>query len=483
MSVDPLLMNTVLRGCGCVDASLDTVVRCSPFAIYAIAQQAYYLFYVVATARAMLSSPSSPYTSIVRLTAERKHGVVASSSSDGCFLAEGGLEGLGGLAQRVAILGAGAVAEAYVRLLLGEAPPLVHPTRVTVISAQRPTTNQLRNAFATGMRWSSRAQARPVLASCDFLILACGTVEELLELLKEKDAEVVAPESLKHGPALLKPTTVVFLAVTGAPRTKVAQLLQIDESLVVCADETTPHRAPGIALDYHSKAEECSAQLIKRMSYSLSFLGDAARQAEELRKKSSLTESGDTFSFQPTQWGFTTANTASMLLTLSQQAVPHKNFFAQVWHATLTWVGRLMERSKPFHDEHVTSSDTHPYVSRKETRGSAENKLLGSANSSIQDPIGFEGSMLCAVLSVIPPSSYTAVASAVSRLYQRNVHPSEPNIIRRSQQGIDRASALRFCDSLGVLPLAYNSEMELGNDMRQHYTGVLKKNACRLQTS
>ncbi|CCW67858.1 unnamed protein product [Phytomonas sp. Hart1] len=491
MSLDPLLMNTVLQGCGCVDASLDGVVQCSPFTTYAIAQQAYYLLHVLSTARAMLSSSSSPYTTIVRLAAERKRGVTSPCSLDSdSLLAEDALAGeMGGLGQRIAILGAGAVAESCVFLLLGESPPLVHPTRITVISAQRPTTNKLRSAFEKGVRWSARAQARQVLASCDLLILACGTVEELLDLLKERNTEVAGLGPRKQGTSLLKPTAVVFLAVTGAPQTKVALLLQMDESFIVCSDASTPHRAPRIAADYHSKADACTTQLIKRISYSLSFLGDAARQAEDLCKKDSPRNNDDTFSFHPTQWGFTTANTASMLSTLSREAVPPKSFFIRVWHAMLTWVGRLMGHNKFSLNERKPSPNAQLRTGRKETGSSSSRRLMSSSNTTVQNSNTSEGSMLCSVLSVISPSNYNTVAAAVLQRYQHSLHSSESDIVRETrlnsavQCSSEHISTPQPKNSLVVLPLGYSSEAELNHDMQLHYTEVLQKNAYRLHAS
>ncbi|KAG8340614.1 hypothetical protein TRVL_08557 [Trypanosoma vivax] len=204
------LLDSVLS-LSCVDPSLTPSITGAPFVVATIAQQCFYACQMVSTSHATLSDGGSGFWSVMRTVAEVRERfarsrvvppkkqceslsctVASIGASDDCSSSMASIDDgfcnanetlsmrtplpvlstsrqLSPLAFRVVVVGGGRVGRAIVERLL-EAPHLIHPSRITIITRQ---TESVAQFAGRGVQCTGKESGRSALLQCHVLIIAC----------------------------------------------------------------------------------------------------------------------------------------------------------------------------------------------------------------------------------------------------------------------------------------------------------------------
>lgn len=196
------LLNTVLSERGCADTSLQRTAQTVPLAYRTLAEQSYYILYVVSVVKALLHEEDGAFAQLARAQADR-HVVPAAAGNTRVGSASGSGTAPRGAASvalpvppltpsdsldvQFTIIGGGTCCELLLRLLCGRGrggaaggvaaasavgarQPLVHPSHITVVTRQL---DQLAAYAGLGVHCLTRHQGLHAVASSDVVVLAC----------------------------------------------------------------------------------------------------------------------------------------------------------------------------------------------------------------------------------------------------------------------------------------------------------------------
>lgn len=198
----------------CVDSSMHSSISTAPLVVSTITQQCLYLCHAASACQALLSEGTSSFWHIMRRVAAARERYVtshslppsssfipkksevrkASEQSSSCAPRTDGNAGGGGthvrhgpgfsplaphqqrqklllspLELRVVVAGGGRVGRAIVERLL-QAPDLIHPSRITIITRQTETVAQF---AGRGVQCTGKYGGRQALLDCHVLVVAC----------------------------------------------------------------------------------------------------------------------------------------------------------------------------------------------------------------------------------------------------------------------------------------------------------------------
>lgn len=324
------LLTSVLIDKPCTDPCLQETIETTPFAIYSIAQQCYFILHVISLTRSLLYDEPSAYSqtlqqlvdklpsddsdapicpplpsqnpktshfseadandttlpSGMRSPRRRPVGEVSTTSMSSCSMQGMSLSSAPvpkvlpvvpscSLDLSVTIVGGGTVVRELLHILLDQHPSFIHPTRITVITRQP----EKLNIFATrGVLCLNRKHGTEALNDCHALILACQPAQLDDFIQNHFSAKAFGNDPL-HQIAKLKPSTIVVSCLAAYRTVRLAALLNHEERLIIRPTVDSLCALPEIADEHVYDEKNCMDARIQRMIDQDSFLRKAVAEA------------------------------------------------------------------------------------------------------------------------------------------------------------------------------------------------------------